>query len=78
VVNTQFRWAPWINATCFLFHKGREAYFELHGEIVQWAQCYENRVDQIRALIRLGFEWTGWGDRDPWFYLEPVVTSASV
>ncbi len=63
VINTRFRWVPWISASCFLFHVGRAALFEIFGETPG-----RMTLEMVHHCIRIGYEVTDWASYDPWFY----------
>lgn len=58
---TSFRWVPWVNASCFLYHAGLSIFSEITGRCATF--------NDIAFVIRLGYEVTGWADVDPWFYI---------
>lgn len=54
-----FKWLPYINPKAFLFHFGRELFVALHGHLPKWRD--------VKYVMRLGYEVTGWSEVDPWF-----------
>ena len=59
--NLKFSFAPWENPASMLYAIGREFYRQLYGTWPKWTESFS-------FIVKLGFEETGWGDKDPWFW----------
>lgn len=62
---TSFRWVPWVNAHCWLYHMGKQFLERELGEKLVGLPSLE----YVAAATRMGYEVMGWADVDPWFYL---------
>jgi hypothetical protein len=68
VGNTRFAWNPWQdNPMSYLLQMGRLFYRELNGCWPPWEKDAVLRTGWFQYLIKLGYEYTNWGDYDPFF-----------
>lgn len=58
---TGFAWAPWVSPYSYFFYYGRELFVQLYGR-----QPLFFGGDDLRHLMRLGYEAVEWWLRDPW------------
>lgn len=56
---TAFGWSKWEKAGGWLWKNGRDLYWKLWGR--------EPTFREMRFVVRLGVEETGWADIDPWW-----------
>lgn len=57
---TSFKWVPWINPGTWLYHWGREIFFQINGRLP--------RFSDVGACIMLGYFDSGWNNVDPWYF----------